>query len=195
MDHSIKGQAQKGSLPDSVADSPLFKLPPELRNMIYRYAIIDNRALRITKTAGIPEPALLSACKILKSETWKIFYLENTFLCEVDNYDPASLQIACRKQSKGSWPARSERISIGNLRLSQDGQRCWTHLVAWLHLSREAKCDGMGHDATDDAEKGLLAGLFDVACQDPSSSRKSLDLLLKSMRPALTSLHQDWGKD
>jgi hypothetical protein len=43
MDFNLEKKAQQNALPSSVVDSPLFKLLPELRNMICRYASISNR--------------------------------------------------------------------------------------------------------------------------------------------------------
>lgn len=74
---------------DSVIDSPLFKLALELRKDIYRYALIKQGAIDITKDHGIPEPALLSACKIIRSETLEIFYGENDFTCTPYGFDHA----------------------------------------------------------------------------------------------------------
>lgn len=96
---SGKGAKATTQPPSSVAESPLFKLPPELRTMIYRHAIISNRALRITMSRGIPEAPLLSVNKLLRAETFGLFYRENKFNCIVRNYDhaPSSWHIAsCR---------------------------------------------------------------------------------------------------
>lgn len=100
-DHSTGNETQQEPLPSSVADSPLFKLPPELRNMVYRYTIItDDDQILITKTTGIPEPALLSACKTTRSEARAMFYLENKFMCEVDEYSPASPMLYIKSRQR-----------------------------------------------------------------------------------------------
>lgn len=83
--------------PSSVAESPLFKLPPELRTMIYRFALIDDEEVVVTEAGGVPEPALLSVCKNVRSETYKVFYYENDFCCEIQQLSPATLRLADRK--------------------------------------------------------------------------------------------------
>lgn len=98
--------------------------------MVYRYVVITDNQERISKAAGIPEPALLSACAILRAETWAIFHLENTFLCEVDSYDPATLQLAQQKEQMDSPAADAERVVIHNLRIDKSGRRSWNNLVA-----------------------------------------------------------------
>jgi hypothetical protein len=77
-------------LPSNVAQSPLFKLPPELRTIIYRYALLTDQDIDITESSGILEPALLSVCKILRLESYKVFYFENEFACMVEHYSPAN---------------------------------------------------------------------------------------------------------
>lgn len=83
----------------SVTESLLFKLPPELRDMVYRYALVRDRDIIVTKIRGIPEPALLSANKLVRSETYKIIYRENHFNCVVRRDHPATLALMHRKLS------------------------------------------------------------------------------------------------
>lgn len=112
MDHGTKGQAQQETLPSSVAESPLFKLPAELRNMVYRYAIVTDDRVLINKSLGIPEPGLLSACKLLRSEACTMCHLESKFTCVSRDYDPAAVLLVCRKFQNPSLGARS---SIENI--------------------------------------------------------------------------------
>lgn len=57
----------------------LFDLPGELKNAIYRFALVETQHLDIT-TKSIPlEPALLRTCRVIRQEARSIFYLENTF--------------------------------------------------------------------------------------------------------------------
>ena len=73
-------ELSQSQLPSSVAQSPLFQLPPELRTMIYRFALDTGEDIEITESHGIPEPALLSVSKIVRSESYKVFYIENKYL-------------------------------------------------------------------------------------------------------------------
>lgn len=66
-------------------DSTLFKVAPELRNTIYRYALVENTDITISKNNGIPELALLPACKIIRSDARSIFFGENDFPCRVES--------------------------------------------------------------------------------------------------------------
>ncbi|KAI4907571.1 hypothetical protein J4E90_009600 [Alternaria incomplexa] len=68
-------------------NSPLLRLPAELRNLIYRYALgdrtlilstIDDETLRLYQR-DIPAFALLALCKQIHSETVLLPYSLNTF--------------------------------------------------------------------------------------------------------------------
>ena len=59
--------------------SSLMKLPAELRNQIYRYAIVQNESINVTRVDTPKEPALLATCKLIRKETLTMFYHENKF--------------------------------------------------------------------------------------------------------------------
>ena len=55
----------------------LTQLPAELRNKIYRYALVAaNKVFQLT---SLRQPALLAACRQIRSEATPIFFAENTF--------------------------------------------------------------------------------------------------------------------
>ena len=96
-DHGSEDETQQELLFQSVADSPLSNLPPEICNTIYRYVLIQNRHVAITKSRGIPQPSLLVVSKLVRSEIYELFYLENKFMCIVHQFDPASIILANRR--------------------------------------------------------------------------------------------------
>jgi len=188
--------AQQQTLPSSVANSPLFKLPPELRNMIYRYAIISNTELPISKSHGIPEAPLLQVNKLIRSETYELFYLENKFTCVVHNYDPASLMLSHRRwQALYQIPGTSLNADTGTISIDLQGNRNWDNLVAWFRFVHEVACCGMHAMPDDDAEQSLMTGLFKMIMHGPEMDLSALDFLLESTRPTFVNLHKDWGKD
>ena len=186
-------QTSQTRLPSSVAQSPLFNLSPELRNMIYRFAIVAEDNVRITKTSGIPEPALLSVSKTVRSEAFGIFYFENEFFAVVERYDPATVLLAMRRSSRYA-PA----IGLAGIRrvvLPNHQDPNWNNLVKWLHLCLQKDCMAFGTHEYDDAEVKLVAGLFKTVLEDRTMPAKTLDILLKNIRPALVELNGDWAKD
>lgn len=95
-----------------VANSPLFKLSPELRNQIYEYAVYNHtekgynketNELRVSATNGVAEPATLVACKAVRSEAIGIFHgllssLSGVTL-EIESFHPAALVLWERKKT------------------------------------------------------------------------------------------------
>lgn len=125
---------------DGVVDSPLFKLAPELRNKIYRYALVKNTGITISKNNGIPEPALLSACEIIFSEARFIFYGKNNFLHWIESWNPAACLLVSRKRA--SWKLNARHVcsknldhlpgGLAKLKIMVDYQRDWSNSVCWL---------------------------------------------------------------
>ena len=184
-------QASQTHLSSSIAQSPLFKLSPELRNMIYRFAIVTKNKVRIAKTRGIPEPALLSVSKTVRSETFGIFYSENKFLAVAERYDPAAILLTMRRLSVSD--AAIGLTGIRGFALITDEDPNWNNLVKWLHLCLQEGCFGLGSYESDNAEAKLIAGLFETVYEDPTMSAVNLDILLKNIRPALVELDEDWA--
>lgn len=68
--------------------SPLFKLPAELRNRIYEYALTDDKQplvvvhtwLSVSNGYGLcMQPALVRTCRAIRNEALSIFYSSNEF--------------------------------------------------------------------------------------------------------------------
>lgn len=95
----------------SIAKSPLSKLHAELRLQIYAYVVFSsagegnciNEGLCVIVRNGdhgtIPEPALLSTCKLVRKEAIGLFYSENQFTIVVDNYHSALLVLKIQKEA------------------------------------------------------------------------------------------------
>ncbi|KAK5694957.1 hypothetical protein LTR17_024748 [Elasticomyces elasticus] len=66
--------------------SRLLDIAPELRNHIYRMAIIHNQPI-VVSTQGYNIPPLLSVCKQIRHEAESIFYYENAFETELSDYN------------------------------------------------------------------------------------------------------------
>jgi len=66
----------------------LFRLPGELRKDIYRLAIVSPDLVLVDST-GVPEPALLSVSKHVRSEAITIDYKENTFNIDIIDFNSA----------------------------------------------------------------------------------------------------------
>jgi hypothetical protein len=96
--------------------SPLLKLPPELRNRIYEYALrFDNGICEVNETVGIPESALLLTCKEIRREAIGIFYSVNKVHVELESFSP-SLPILIEKKMCALHKQYGFQIEINILR-------------------------------------------------------------------------------
>jgi hypothetical protein len=182
----------------SVARSPLFKLSPELRNRIYRLVLVADTwaptvdwQVVVDKANGIPEPALLLSNKIVRSETYGIFYYENDFLCIVSDCDPAPIFLL---QAKFTMPFRDHPTDIEVVRDHSGGN--WKNLVSWLHMCHRGECAGLTRqEEVPPEERGetrLLDGLFTVATDCPEMSPSTLQKVIEPMRGALEAHDPYW---
>lgn len=89
------------ALATSIAASPLFKLPPELRLRIYEYAVYscEDQLCEVTRKDGIPELALLFTCKTVRAKAIPVFYTVNTFRIAIESYHAAVQVLTARKKA------------------------------------------------------------------------------------------------
>ena len=60
--------------PPSVAQSPLWKLPPEVRTHIYNYVVYRPAWYGVTRRDVVAEAGLLLTCKIVRQEVLRLIY-------------------------------------------------------------------------------------------------------------------------
>ena len=84
-------QAIANNTSRSSDDLKLLGLPPEVRNRIFQYALIEEEEEEIELSANTPTlPALLTVCKQIRSETIFLYYTMNNFYLTIDDYDAAA---------------------------------------------------------------------------------------------------------
>ena len=66
--------------------SPLLKLPPELRNSIWEYAMHEQHPITLSRTHSTEAP-LLRVCKKIRNEAGLLFYAINDFDAITNMYD------------------------------------------------------------------------------------------------------------
>lgn len=188
---------QQDNTPKTVAHSPLFKLPPELRCMIYHFALVSDTVnpVLITESGGIPEPGLLSVNKLLRSETFAIYYQENHFRFIVSHYNDAAIRLAVGKANSTFSPCSFD-LTDGTWQVAvQTHQRNWKNLVSWLRACQQSVSGGLSRSGSDKKEEKLIEALFAVVYNKPEVTPRALDAVLEAMRPALVAHHADWDKD
>lgn len=126
----------------------LLGLPREIRNMIYRRALVSGREIVVDATvdSALPEPGrkllnrksldyqanrkvsiVLSACKQVRTETMLIYYLENYFIFMLVAYDPAPL-LKWHEKELALIPGRHFDM------IYYPGAPNWTNLLRRLEL-------------------------------------------------------------
>lgn len=140
-------------------ESPLFRLPAELRNKIYRLVLLRDRTIYVHRNED-QETGLLQACQRLRSETSSICYLENDLSLVIRHWSCATLlRLAAKEAQLGG-----ASISSRHLRVDWPD---WRNLALWLwhyrcgHL-RKARVlprprEGVGRLATEH----ILAAMFE----------------------------------
>jgi hypothetical protein len=155
----------------SVAHSPLFKLPRELRDYIYEYSFCSLyvtlpdgiRGIEVTKRAGIPEPALLLTSKILREEAATLFYGHRRLVISINSYDPAVMLLWKQKRrrlAQAYGPAFSPSVYC----YRHTGLRKWDNLKMALRLHLADRVHGLQAAAPSshryNAERFFISGLF-----------------------------------
>jgi hypothetical protein len=200
--HAVSSLKNNTIAASSVAQSPLFKLPRELRDHIYEYSFSGlytptgngEEHIRVTKERGIPEPALLLTCKTIREEAIVLFYSRSRFNLVSHSYDPAVLLL---------WEAKREHLKRGyNLAgcvqgLTRVGPRRWDNLKRTLQLihkghhlfSAEVRRD----DPLFSGEDEFIRGMFIVACSMGRYEWDEAEATLQMLRQGLVALHPRWA--
>lgn len=157
----------------SVSDCALFKLPPELRNRIYEYAVaIDPDEdyenlpgdVQITRDNGIPEPSLLTACKTIRKEAIGIFYTIHCVRLVMDSFDSTPAVLWKRKQISLS---KQYDLEVGEPAwVERTGSREWINLRIWIQrVHQGVVCDAAEElrEALGYGEAELIVGMLRMA--------------------------------
>ena len=105
-------------------------LPAEVRNMIYRHALVEGE-IRVTTTTT--QPSLLQVNQQIRQEAILIYYQENTFYWCISAFD-ATKHIA--------WCASSKERLDTKPSWKLSGPRNWNNLLYWLEAFYYGECNG-----------------------------------------------------
>lgn len=183
---------------ESVAESPLFRLPRELRDQIYKIALELSLPLDyVTVTrSGLPEPALLTTCKTIRREAIGIHYSTSSFTIEIYDYHPAAAVLWRRKwESLEKQYGVKERCfdSDHQLYTSYAGHENWKNLKLWLQFAHEGMCGAPGEmDIEHKAEKRLIYALFGTVMMIADKPWEDAEFMLETFHPVLVSLNRKW---
>ena len=118
----------------------MLELPPELRNRVYRALLTSIENFTIPVNEGPPtEPALLSVCRQTREEAIGIYYQENTFGFDIDDFDISGFQ---------RWWTTHKRYNPRFLwHLSPSPT--WGTLLGWLEAYFKDELPGLSVDDQD----------------------------------------------
>jgi hypothetical protein len=123
-----KGPVNETPSTQPESHSPLMKLPPELRNRVYEYALrFDNRICEVNENVSIPESALLLTCKEIRREAIGILYSVNEVHVVLESFSPA-MPILIEKKMAVLYKQYHYNIEIKGL--STRGPRSWRNLMS-----------------------------------------------------------------
>lgn len=112
-----------------MSESVIFKLPAEVRNMIYREVVTSpTDGTRVDIDHGIPEPGLLLTCKRIRQESLPLYYTINNFRLWDTKYNSTPYiyirlkSIALGRQYRLALTARNMLARHPN----------WSNLIIWL---------------------------------------------------------------
>jgi len=115
--HETTSTPMKVSTPQQ--QSPLLQLPPELRNRIYRYALISDVRLELER---LSRPALTDTCRQVQAESLPIFFTDSSFSYITTKDTPTFEGKHVTLPSPATWLdsiARQSMVHIFNLRIEQ----------------------------------------------------------------------------
>ncbi|KAK3050292.1 hypothetical protein LTR09_008441 [Extremus antarcticus] len=121
------------------SSSPLLKLPPELRNKIYGYAILRSGVKKVHSTDG-SQPPLLRVCKEIRSEAVALYYTDNKFYLCIDSCNVRRV-LGFRKALAKHFSRPAPHLcpadfddSHGIIGVRVDGAMEWERFVEWVEL-------------------------------------------------------------
>ena len=113
-------------------NNKLLLLPPEMRNRIYGFALIEAVYIIIGPQGPLPaEPALLRTCSQIRKEASGIYYRANYFKFDIMNND-ASVYI--------QWCRRSPQHRRACVDHECYFTTNWPNLMIWLKAYHDGEC-------------------------------------------------------
>ncbi|KAK4963697.1 hypothetical protein LTR10_001328 [Elasticomyces elasticus] len=111
----------------------LFKIPGEIRNQIYEYALLEPKKIKI-KPTGPGEPPLLRVSKRIRDEASSIYYTLNTFHVYITDFDGAAVTPFSRQISRYDFhpPLNKGEGGASNVLFLMGGDAKWDNLVRWI---------------------------------------------------------------
>ena len=140
----------------------LLSLPGELRNRIYRAALVSDRTIEIDKARwSTHQPALLKTCRTIRAEAYRLFYIENKISTNIHDWNPV-VKYEFQKLMA------SHRIRPMHLNHYFTGGPNWQNLMDWLQA----------------VHQGRIGAISDAVGKPRPIERKTIGIMFKIVRKA-----------
>ncbi|KAK5121096.1 hypothetical protein LTR85_005580 [Meristemomyces frigidus] len=167
--------------PDQEA-SALLRLPAEIRNAIYGYALAEDE---IAVTAGLQQPPLLHICRQVRVEALGLWYTSNDFVIPIEDCD-ATLLVAF----------------VGHLRLVGHagvdlpvmlGGKNWSNLQRWCRAIWSQQCvHHLPRYAEATEVEAVIIAAHDIAAQYVNEPWESCEQALENLGFVVGKFDSEW---
>lgn len=173
----------------TTARSLLLELPGELRNRIYRYALVAQERIELLTSENKKQPALLGVSRQVRRETIKIYYDENSFGYNVVDLAGAPgepfFELVRRYRSEGRK----------NFMTHRRGGRNWSNLLAWVKARFECQHfpPALAGSQSNHAGHRVVHAAFDIAREMRSQPWSNVEAVLEAFHRGVKAADPAWA--
>ncbi|KAK4549861.1 hypothetical protein LTR36_005162 [Oleoguttula mirabilis] len=167
----------------------LLSLPPELRNRIYRFVLVESDDIHVAATGPLPvEPGFLRTCSQVRNESSAIYYKKNKFNFVVKNHN-ARLYV--------QWAEASFKHYTSNHSFTIFSSTNWPNLLTWAKDYYSCKCHGVASvkAGNEPVAIGHVHSMVEKLRNCPGITWDDAQQMLGDMRQALGTQDKGWLDD
>ncbi|OQO02884.1 hypothetical protein B0A48_11167 [Cryoendolithus antarcticus] len=191
----------------AVANSPLFRLGGEVRNIIWRCALhlnlddIEYISYGFGKDGTREvQAALLFICHLIQQETAAIFYLENEYDINCTGFNSESLMALTRRFKTLNLSLSTMLQEHPNAVHVEADPVSWSGLMLWLeryHNGSVGVPNGPTFDPSSgfDTESSVMKAMFEMVYDLRHIEWGVVEAVLDRQRPILVGCYADWAKN
>ena len=188
-DYVIKYKSRHTDAPDAcdlTIGSMFLSLPAELRNKIYKEALVETDAIKVSESTIPPEPGLLRVNRQIREEAQDIYYNDNLFRFPIADYDTTMLV---------RWLGSSEARAACTWETRYDGRNDWANLHAWIKATYDGKTNSAYPTRSLDGKPRIGVGVFSIVMRmkDNEVPWETVDQYLNDIRQLISVKDPAWG--
>ncbi|KAK3066347.1 hypothetical protein LTR53_017345, partial [Teratosphaeriaceae sp. CCFEE 6253] len=182
------GRFTKVAAPDSADTSRFLALPAELRNTIYRFALVPPGEINVEGPARM-QPALLRASRQLRQEALSIYYSDNRFSFTVQNMCGVGMvhfRVLLKKY-------RSKAVHGNFARYLGQGLH-WGNLMEWMgasHAEPKARAGWSFHQMAC-SKCRVVGAAFDIVREMRKDEWAKVETVLQAYHEGVAAANPAW---